>query len=302
MKNSTYTLYFKTQIKKIFYSYASMMLTLFCLGGTSAWGDSTYFPEDIDNPPLIDEEVANPINNHGAGTPKKFQKMIKSLEDKAPSSKVTTDKGKPSQPISLTPSSKSPDKKPIPTLPEKPLLDVPSLPLEKNIPENFAKVPSPMASEISPVHNQPLPAKEKPFIASNTAPLPVAPVAPHPKVHPLPEKEITQPPSITQKTPSETIDSYSSVAKDKLLLGQLDPNKDIRSQKWYIYAATKRGIKKQSDPIEIVSVEGKKGPSSRGKEVVALLIEMGLKPEQLRLINTKDAEEQTGQIYIYGGK
>jgi len=140
-------------------------------------------------------------------------------------------------------------------------------------------------------------------------PLPTVAVAPHPKAQPLPEQEgipheaqaeslepLSQPQA--QVEPSEPV-SYSAATKNRVPLGLLEAHQDPRSQKWYLFSSVKRGIKGPGDVVEIVNVVEGSNPSKRGEEVKRLLIEMGLKPEQLQLINTKADEGQTPGIYIY---
>jgi len=127
-------------------------------------------------------------------------------------------------------------------------------------------------------------------------PLPTLAVAPHPKVQPVADEESPPQPSQAQATPPKTL-SYSAAAKGRTPLCLLDPNQDPRSQKWYLFSAAKRGFKGPSDVVDIVDVGGK-----RGEEVKNLLVEMGLNPDQVRLINVKDDEGQLGKIFIFGRK
>ncbi|HUX78883.1 MAG TPA: hypothetical protein VMW10_03920 [Alphaproteobacteria bacterium] len=135
--------------------------------------------------------------------------------------------------------------------------------------------------------------------ASGEESLPLISVAAHPEVQPLPDEDL--PPQLSQEKEKipETLMSFSTAAKDRLPLVHLDPNKEIRNQKWVLISSAKRALKKSSDILEIVNVVGENGSSTRGKEVKSLLIETGFKPEQLRLINTKAEENQAEQVYIF---
>ncbi len=133
-------------------------------------------------------------------------------------------------------------------------------------------------------------------------PLPLVAVAPHPKVQPLPEEKTT-PPLHAGSDPSAQPISYSTAAKGRSHLVLLDPDQEIRNQKWVLISSARRGLRSPSDILEIVNIMGENGPSSRGEEVKNLLMEEGhIKDEQLRVINVQGEENQKGQLYIFSEK
>jgi hypothetical protein len=137
---------------------------------------------------------------------------------------------------------------------------------------------------------------------SKKDPSPVITVKTRPQVQPLAEKKTSPPLPQEQEKPSSVLNSYSTVAKERPPLAQLDPSQEVQAQKWVLFSSAKRGLKSSRPPLDIVNVVGEKGPTHRGEEVKNLLIEMGVKPEHLRVINVKAEENQPGQVYIFGGK
>lgn len=171
----------------------------------------------------------------------------------------------------------------------------------------------PQHNEVPPISTvEPMPAKSVVPPSSHPPieqPLPLISVTAHPKVQPLPEEvmadseeEAVPLPSQEQNKPSETLISFSTAAKERPPLAHLDPNQEIGSKKWVLISSAKRGLKNSPDGLEIVNVVGENGSSDRGEKVKSLLIKMGLKPEQLRVINAKGDENQVGQVYIFGGQ
>lgn len=133
-------------------------------------------------------------------------------------------------------------------------------------------------------------------------PSPVITVKTRPQVQPLAEEKPAPQLPQEQDKSSATLSSYSTVAKERPPLAQLDPSQEVRAQKWVLFSSAKRGLKSSPTSLEIVNIVDEKVPSNRGEEVKNLLIEMGLKPEQLRVFNVKAEENQPGQVYIFGGQ
>ena len=76
----------------------------------------------------------------------------------------------------------------------------------------------------------------------------------------------------------------------------LEPSQERRNHKWYSFSSAKRGLKGPQSILEIVSLET---TPQRGEEIKDLLIEMGINPAQIRVINAVSPENQKGQIYIF---
>jgi hypothetical protein len=177
---------------------------------------------------------------------------------------------------------------------------------------------------------QPLEKKEKEAKENSTLPLPSTPVAQAPKsltpevqleehteatvektlpkvnVVPHPQIQLTEekksvleesqssPSQEKQKMREKTI-QYSAAVKGRTPLAVLETSQDAKSQKWYLYSSAKRGIKTPNDVVEIISI----GDNGKGEEVKNLLIEMGIKSEQLNLIKTQGEDDHAGKVYIY---
>ncbi len=130
--------------------------------------------------------------------------------------------------------------------------------------------------------------------------LPLVSVTSHPLVQPLNEEETAPISSEEQSKSAAALLSYPMVAKGRSPLVQLDSNQDLRAHKWLIISSAKRGLKASPNGLEIVNVIKENEPSNRGEEVKSLLIEMGLEPEKLHVVNAKSEENQTEQVYIFG--
>ncbi|OJW51457.1 MAG: hypothetical protein BGO67_06850 [Alphaproteobacteria bacterium 41-28] len=179
------------------------------------------------------------------------------------------------------------------------------LPVAQNTHAQHEKVPQISTVEAIPAKSVIPPSPQPPI----EQPLPLISVAAHPKVQPLSEEivahseeETTPLPSQEQSKPSETLISFSTAAKERPPLAHLGSNQEVWSQKWVLVSSAKRGLKSSPNGLEIVNVVGEKGPSDRGEKVKSLLIKMGLRPEQLHVINAKGEENQAGQVYIFGGQ
>lgn len=135
-------------------------------------------------------------------------------------------------------------------------------------------------------------------------PLPKVTVPSHPKVQPLPEEgtppleeeKKTPPPSQDQERNGAMSSGDEAVINNRSPLGILEPNQNARSQKWTLFSAAKRGLKNTTDVIEIISV----GDAERGQDVKNLLVEMGVNPEQIKVLSSKAEESQIGKVFIFG--
>lgn len=118
-------------------------------------------------------------------------------------------------------------------------------------------------------------------------------------IQPLAEKS-TLP---TQAEAPRASMSFTEAVKGREPLGLLETNENPSAKKWYLYASAKRGIHGPSDAVDIISAEGEKGPPSpRATEIKNLLLGMGLKPNQIRVIHVKGDESQAGKVYLFGKK
>lgn len=214
-----------------------------------------------------------------------------------------------SKPLSLAPTTVTPQnatkklspplKSPTPTTPT----ITPQDPTKK-LPQPL-KSPTPTTPTVTPqdpTKKQPQPLKATSALPDTQAPEKLSPtvaVTPHPKVHPVSEEENTPKSPQRRAEPVETI-SYSSAAKDRTPLALLEPTQNPKSHKWYLLSSVKRGLKEPSSVVDIITTGGEKKSIQAGEEVKSLLIEMGVRPEQIRLIHTKGNEVQAGQIYIFG--
>lgn len=131
--------------------------------------------------------------------------------------------------------------------------------------------------------------------------LPKINVPSRPKVRPLSEEGTVFSPN--QSSPTNLLLSYNAVAKERFPLGSLDSHESPQSKKWFLFSSAKRGLQGKSGTIEMVEVIDQENTSSaRGEEVRNILIQMGIKPEQLRLIFAKGEKNQVGKVFIFGEK
>jgi hypothetical protein len=134
-------------------------------------------------------------------------------------------------------------------------------------------------------------------------PLPKVTVPSRPKAQPLPEEvtplveeeKKTPPPSQDQERNGVLSSSDAAVTNDRSPLGVLEPNQNARSHKWTLFSSAKRGLRKPTDVIEVISV----GDTQKGQDVKNLLVEMGINPEQIKVLSTKAEEGQTGKVFIF---
>lgn len=127
-------------------------------------------------------------------------------------------------------------------------------------------------------------------------------VQPRPKAVPIADKDqaSAKPNEQSAPTPQKAIVSYSDAANDRSPLGLLDPAKEVRSQRWYLYSSAVRGLKDSPEGVHIVSMEAKE--PKRGEEVKNLLVEMGIEPKKIKLIHAQGEGNQAGVVYIFAGK
>lgn len=168
-------------------------------------------------------------------------------------------------------------------------------PLQKKEKETKANSLSPLS--ISPGTQTPKPPTPQTQAAElrkiSEEILPKVDVVSHPQIQLV--EEIQPSPSEKTQATKENAIQYSGVIKGRTPLGVLEANQDAMGQKWYLYSAAKRGIKAPTDRVEIISI----GDHGKGEEVKALLIKMGIKPEQLNLIKAQGEADHTGKVYIY---
>jgi len=120
---------------------------------------------------------------------------------------------------------------------------------------------------------------------------------------PLPILEAKAPEDTSEPivlAPTIEVVEYTTAQNGRSPLGIVESNRDLGTQKWYLFSSARRGIKSPNDTVEIVSIINDHKPSNRGEEVKALLIEMGIKPENIKLVVAKGEENQVGKIYIFG--
>ncbi len=197
---------------------------------------------------------------------------------------------------SSSPSSQAPATSPTKKLPEaSPAPLMPTAPDEEILPKAKA-TKQPLVDSSTPLSLSPL----KP----DKATLPKITLEARPKIQSSLEEENAslrareeKPHVLSQKQrDTEVTDvSYATAVNNRSPLGLLEPNQDVRSQKWTLFSSAKRGLRKPTDVIEIVSV----GDAEKGQAVKNVLIEMGLKPNQIKIISTKAEEGQFGKIFLF---
>jgi len=137
--------------------------------------------------------------------------------------------------------------------------------------------------------------------SSEKRPLPLININPYPRIHPLVEENSNSQTAKAQTQASQATIPYIVAAKGRSPLALLEPKEDVNNRHWYLFSSAKRGMNASSDIIDIVVIKGEQPTSlHRGKEVQALLIKMGIKPENLRLIQAIGEANQTGQVYLFG--
>ncbi|MDI9638489.1 hypothetical protein QM565_22470 [Geitlerinema splendidum] len=177
-------------------------------------------------------------------------------------------------------------------------------PLKKELKSQVDSLPpQPQLTPLPETSSKEVPLPSVAPSAHEDKPLPKVTVPSRPKIQPLPE-EGTPPLEEEKKTPPPPQDQErngamssgdEAVINNRSPLGILEPNQNARSQKWTLFSAAKRGLKNPTDVIEIISV----GDAERGQDVKNLLVEMGINPEQIKVLSTKGEEGQTGKVFIF---
>lgn len=174
---------------------------------------------------------------------------------------------------------------------------VPLLQTQQEIREEMAQTPQIKPSE--PLALVPLLESPQAIIENVPQTETLSTVNIEPPLKALPLQEEALPELIQSQTQaSQESPTASTVLGDRLPLAIIEADKEIFTQKWYLFSTAKRGLKKPTDVVEIVNVVKGKSASSRGEEVKNLLIEMGIPPEQLRVINAQANDNKTEQVYI----
>lgn len=106
-------------------------------------------------------------------------------------------------------------------------------------------------------------------------------------------------PAPTPKSAAVEVLDFHTVQNGRSPIGIIESNRDLPTQKWYLFSSAKRGAENPNDVVEIVSIVSNAKPSHRGEEVKSLLVEMGIKPERIHVIAAKGEEAQVGKIYIF---
>jgi hypothetical protein len=161
--------------------------------------------------------------------------------------------------------------------------------------------PQASVAPLSSLKEEPIPGKAEP--QTSTTPIkPLAPVAveSRPKIPPATPEVTTSPSSEKAKSVTPMAD-YAMAANGRSPLAILNADEDIQKHKWYLFSSAKSGFTTSSDIIDVVSIGSEKSPSKRGEEVKNILLKLGLKPEQIRVIHAIGGEfDQVGKIYIFG--
>ncbi len=181
-----------------------------------------------------------------------------------------------------------------------------SYPIAENTPHESAEIVAieaqpiaqPLVSELPLTENTPeaiVTAEIKPTEAIELTPIAKPEILAENQGIPATEKAAV----IVAAAPTHEIVDYATIQNGRSPLGILESNRDLPTQKWYLFSSAKRGAKTPTDVVEIVSVVSEANPAHRGEEVKALLIEMGIKPENIKVVAAKGEEGQIGKIYIF---
>ena len=148
----------------------------------------------------------------------------------------------------------------------------------------------------------------------NITPLPLLRVETHPDVHPLVEEETLADSTIdsaTQGEEEETVvegKSFSAYADDRIPLGFITASQDLQNQKWYLFAAAKRGMRNPGNVLEVISTNENEQTSFKGEAIKNLLVDMGISSEHIHVLSSKvdevpEGEEPAeGKIYLFSKK
>jgi len=237
--------------------------------------------------PALSKETASPT---------KLKPQVSAAPLSSPKEESASDKTPPQ--ASVAPLS-SPKEEPVPgkTAPQASAAPS-SSPKEEPVPGKTA--PQASAAPLSSPKEESASGKAEP--QSSTAPIkPLAPVAveSRPKI-PATTQEATTSPS-SEKAKSAPMADYAMAANGRSPLAILNADEDIQKHKWYLFSSAKSGLATSSDIIDVVSIGNEKSPSKRGEEVKNILLKLGLKSEQIRVIHAIGGEsDQVGKIYIFG--
>lgn len=305
------------EFKGMFRLCVLMTLTFLNLSGGKVYGDSTYFPEDSD----ATDEIVDSTSEENSTAIKEWAEL---QPPKKKTVEVVPPKNVGKSEVSLA--------KPHPTKPEKDKLQKPTpISAEADKP-NRGLAPEPQTTLVSDKHHLSSPPSEaapEPLIAPAPAPTATIPsaspaaVAPQADASPTPSTTQTAPSlkepqplqlstveprskaipvkdqTTEQKVTKKTVLSYADVANNRPPLGILEHSQEVHNQKWYIYSSAIRGLKNPSDKLQVVTMEG--SPSNKGDEIKALLVDMGIEPEKIQLIDGTGEENQKGMTYIFAG-
>ncbi|MDZ4323314.1 MAG: hypothetical protein U1A05_04435, partial [Alphaproteobacteria bacterium] len=251
------------------------------------------FPSPESLPVFNSHEEGHPHHKHSQKHP---SRSLKSAHGKPQSKNILRSENPALNPEPLQPPAQPSEKVADPLLEKKELESkadsLPPLPQPQ---------PTPLSKPSSKEASSP-PLSIAPSTHENK-PLPKVTVPSHPKIHPSPE-EGTPPLGEEEKTPFPSQDqekngamspSDAAVINNRPPLGILEPNQNARSHKWTLFSSAKRGLRKPTDVIEIISV----GDAEKGQDVKNLLVEMGINPEQIKVLSTKAEEGQTGKVFIF---
>lgn len=289
--------------------YPLITLTFLCLSCEQVYGDSTYFPDDMD----VTDEVTESTAEENSAAIKEWAEIHppkKQTAEVIPAKNKKETEVRVAESQASTPQkSERPQPKPVPAVAAKPMNTSTSdskttLVSEEQKPSN---APPSLAAPTPPIAVAPASA---PVAAAPTPPAPLSATktssakepqalqltAVEPRAKALPVKDQAVGQNVSQKT----VLSYSDAANNRSPLGILEPTQEVHNQKWYIYSSAVRGLKSPSDKLQVVSMEG--SPPNRGEEIRELLVEMGIEPEKIQLIHGTGEEHQNGMIYIFAGK
>lgn len=130
-------------------------------------------------------------------------------------------------------------------------------------------------------------------------PLPLLRVEAHPEIQPLKEEKALSEASVDPIKEAESeeeektteIEPLSTHTEERAPLGFITLSQDLPNQKWYLFAAAKRGIRNPRRVIEIIPTEESQEASSKAEAVKNLLVDMGINSEQVRVLSAKAEKE-----------
>lgn len=167
----------------------------------------------------------------------------------------------------------------------------------------LAQPPEEIRKELKAEQIEELPQVISEPLSLQKEPLPLVNIASRPDAQPIPEEEVLLSAEMSpeQNPPPQELMLFSAVLKNRAPLGVVDNQQDLQAQKWYIFSTANRGLNSPKSIVEIVNVIENNNPTTtRGEEVKDLLVEMGLNPSQLSVINAKSDNDQAGQVVLVG--